>query len=77
MILQRWRKYETYRLTSLERHCPPIAERKECLVPPPPGYKPPIRWPKSRDECWYRYNIRYAFKLCISLIHMLCQAERN
>lgn len=54
---KRWRKYGTYRLTLLERHCPPIFERKECLVPPPPGYKPPIRWPKSRDECWYRYAI--------------------
>ncbi|WJX56188.1 putative methyltransferase PMT21 [Trifolium repens] len=55
---KRWRKYGTYRLTLLERHCPPISERKECLVPPPPGYKPPIRWPKSRDECWYR-NVPY------------------
>ncbi|MED6220079.1 hypothetical protein PIB30_041465 [Stylosanthes scabra] len=53
---RKWRKYGSYRLTLLERHCPPIFERKECLVPPPDGYKPPIRWPKSRDECWYRYN---------------------
>ncbi|KAK7367070.1 hypothetical protein VNO80_09078 [Phaseolus coccineus] len=55
---KRWRKYGTFRLTLLERHCPPIFERKECLVPPPDGYKPPIRWPKSRDECWYR-NVPY------------------
>ncbi len=55
---KRWRKYGSYRLTLLERHCPPIFERKECLVPPPDGYKPPIRWPKSRDECWYR-NVPY------------------
>ncbi|KAK4252654.1 hypothetical protein QN277_014399 [Acacia crassicarpa] len=55
---KRWRKYGTYRLTLLERHCPPKNERKECLVPPPDGYKPPIRWPKSRDECWYR-NVPY------------------
>ncbi|KAL5099849.1 hypothetical protein RYX36_004176 [Vicia faba] len=55
---KRWRKYGTYRLTLLERHCPPIFERKECLVPPPAGYKPPIRWPKSRDQCWYR-NVPY------------------
>ncbi|XP_028756176.1 probable methyltransferase PMT21 [Neltuma alba] len=55
---KRWRKYGTYRLTLLERHCPPKYERKECLVPPPDGYKPPIRWPKSRDECWYR-NVPY------------------
>ncbi|KAI4327972.1 hypothetical protein L6164_020374 [Bauhinia variegata] len=55
---RRWRKYGTYRLTLLERHCPPIFERKECLVPPPDGYKPPIKWPKSRDQCWYR-NVPY------------------
>jgi len=55
--LQRWKKYISRQPTLLERHCPPKAERKECLVPPPDGYKPPIRWPKSRDECWYRYNI--------------------
>ncbi|CAI8608843.1 unnamed protein product [Vicia faba] len=50
----RWKKYGSYRYIMLERHCPPIFERKKCLVPPPDGYKPPIRWPKSRDECWYR-----------------------
>ncbi|XP_020083665.1 probable methyltransferase PMT21 isoform X2 [Ananas comosus] len=42
----------------MERHCPPMTEREECLVPPPDGYKPPIRWPKSRNECWYR-NVPY------------------
>ncbi|XP_008802979.1 probable methyltransferase PMT21 isoform X4 [Phoenix dactylifera] len=55
---KRWRKYGNYRLSFMERHCPPMTERKECLVPPPDGYKPPIRWPKSRDECWYR-NVPY------------------
>ncbi|XP_019158586.1 PREDICTED: probable methyltransferase PMT21 [Ipomoea nil] len=30
----------------------------ECLVPPPDGYQPPIRWPKSKSECWYR-NVPY------------------
>ncbi|PPE01992.1 hypothetical protein GOBAR_DD00989 [Gossypium barbadense] len=55
---RRWRKYGSHRLTFLERHCPPMLERKQCLVPPPDGYKPPIRWPKSRDECWYR-NVPY------------------
>nr|CAD1845102.1 unnamed protein product [Ananas comosus var. bracteatus] len=50
----RWKKYGNYRLTYMERHCPPMTEREECLVPPPDGYKPPIRWPKSRNECWYR-----------------------
>ncbi|XAR69184.1 Sterol 24-C-methyltransferase [Bertholletia excelsa] len=55
---RRWKKYGFRRLTFLERHCPPAFERKECLVPPPDGYKPPIRWPKSRTECWYR-NVPY------------------
>ncbi|KAJ3681611.1 hypothetical protein LUZ60_014184 [Juncus effusus] len=55
---KRWRKYGNYRLTFMERHCPPVTERKDCLVPPPNGYKPPIRWPKSKNECWYR-NVPY------------------
>ncbi|KAI4303463.1 hypothetical protein MLD38_039087 [Melastoma candidum] len=55
---RRWMKYGRHRLTFLERHCPPIFDRIECLIPPPDGYKPPITWPKSRDECWYR-NVPY------------------
>ena len=51
---QRWNKYGRHRLTFMERHCPPAFDRKECLVPPPNGYKDPIRWPKSKNECWYR-----------------------
>ncbi|KAG2269714.1 hypothetical protein Bca52824_064269 [Brassica carinata] len=35
-----------------ERHCPPPERRFNCLIPPPPGYKVPIKWPKSRDEVW-------------------------
>ncbi|KAA0037599.1 putative methyltransferase PMT9 [Cucumis melo var. makuwa] len=35
-----------------ERHCPPPERRYNCLVPPPTGYKIPIRWPNSRDEVW-------------------------
>lgn len=34
-----------------ERHCP--EEPPICLVPLPPGYRSPIRWPKSRDQIWY------------------------
>ncbi|KAK4801340.1 hypothetical protein SAY86_021827 [Trapa natans] len=55
---RKWKKYGTHRLTFMERHCPPIFERKECLIPPPDGYRPSIRWPKSRDQCWYR-NVPY------------------
>ncbi|KAL9416999.1 hypothetical protein AB3S75_040067 [Citrus x aurantiifolia] len=57
---KRWKKYSAHRLTFMERHCPPVFERKECLIPPPNGYKPPIKWPKSRDECWYSFrNVPY------------------
>ncbi|XP_031266726.1 probable methyltransferase PMT21 isoform X2 [Pistacia vera] len=55
---RRWKKYGVYRLAFMERHCLPVFEKKECLIPPPDGYKPPIKWPKSRDECWYR-NVPY------------------
>ncbi|KAK7276311.1 hypothetical protein RIF29_17450 [Crotalaria pallida] len=36
-----------------ERHCPSQGNGFNCLVPPPKGYRPPIPWPKSRDEVWY------------------------
>ena len=55
---QRWKRYGVHRLSFLERHCPPVHEKSECLIPPPDGYKPPIRWPKSRDQCWYK-NVPY------------------
>ncbi|KMZ62789.1 putative methyltransferase PMT8 [Zostera marina] len=35
-----------------ERHCPLPERRYNCLIPPPPGYKVPIKWPRSRDEVW-------------------------
>ncbi|XP_057984055.1 probable methyltransferase PMT9 [Malania oleifera] len=35
-----------------ERHCPPPERRYNCLIPPPIGYKIPMRWPASRDEVW-------------------------
>ncbi|KAL8533840.1 hypothetical protein ACS0TY_010019 [Phlomoides rotata] len=54
----RWKKCSLYRLSFMERHCPPIFEKNECLVPPPDGYKSHIRWPKSKDECWYM-NVPY------------------
>ncbi|KAL3634098.1 Methyltransferase [Castilleja foliolosa] len=54
----RWRKYTVHRLSFMERHCTPVFEKKECLVPPPDGYKLPIKWPQSKNECWYR-NVPY------------------
>uniref|UniRef100_A0A0A9HK57 Methyltransferase n=1 Tax=Arundo donax TaxID=35708 RepID=A0A0A9HK57_ARUDO len=35
-----------------ERHCPPAPRRLNCRIPPPNGYRVPIRWPRSRDEVW-------------------------
>lgn len=55
---KRWSKFDKHRMAFRERHCPPRAERLQCLIPPPAGYKVPIPWPKSRDECWYR-NVPY------------------
>ncbi|MCO5586645.1 hypothetical protein L7F22_040586 [Adiantum nelumboides] len=54
----RWKKYDRHRMAFRERHCPPPSERIECLIPPPEGYKIPVRWPRSKDECWYR-NVPY------------------
>ncbi|CAK9134822.1 unnamed protein product [Ilex paraguariensis] len=36
-----------------ERHCPEKGHGLNCLVPPPKGYRPPIPWPRSRDEVWF------------------------
>eukprot|EP00249_Psilotum_nudum_P001994 c14801_g1_i3 orf=431-2257(+) len=55
---QRWWKFDRHRMAFRERHCPPPSERLKCLVPPPKGYRSPIPWPLSRDECWYR-NVPY------------------
>ncbi|KAJ7540990.1 hypothetical protein O6H91_10G039900 [Diphasiastrum complanatum] len=43
-----------------ERHCPPQQRRLNCLIPPPPNYKVPIRWPISRDQVW-RANVPHTF----------------
>ncbi|PKI72336.1 hypothetical protein CRG98_007206 [Punica granatum] len=39
-----------------ERHCPDKDKGLNCLVPSPQGYRPPIPWPRSRNEVWY-YNV--------------------
>ncbi|GAA0161768.1 methyltransferase [Lithospermum erythrorhizon] len=36
---KRWNKFSKHHLSFWERHCPPLYERKECLVPPPDGYE--------------------------------------
>ncbi|KAG5052986.1 hypothetical protein JHK87_005184 [Glycine soja] len=43
----------TQRGENFERHCPEQGKRLNCLVPRPKGYRPPIPWPRSRDEVWY------------------------
>ena len=46
-------KFERDRLIYRERHCPTAEEALKCRVPPPYGYKVPVRWPESRDSVWY------------------------
>lgn len=33
-----------------ERHCPPPEEKLKCLIPSPPGYQIPVRWPESLQK---------------------------
>lgn len=40
----------TARGERFERHCPKEGTGLNCTVPAPNGYRPPIPWPKSRDE---------------------------
>lgn len=49
----RWNAFPRDKMIFRERHCPPPNETLKCLIPPPPGYKSPVPWPASRDECWY------------------------
>ncbi|CAL1396337.1 unnamed protein product [Linum trigynum] len=52
LIYQMRLKLDLSVMEHYERHCPPAERRFNCLIPPPPGYKIPIKWPKSRDEVW-------------------------
>ncbi|PWA58507.1 S-adenosyl-L-methionine-dependent methyltransferases superfamily protein [Artemisia annua] len=36
-----------------ERHCPSKSELLHCLIPAPPKYKLPFKWPQSRDYAWF------------------------
>ncbi|CAH9117001.1 unnamed protein product [Cuscuta europaea] len=36
-----------------ERHCPTKDELLGCLIPAPPNYKKPFKWPQSRDYAWF------------------------
>ncbi|KAG8373179.1 hypothetical protein BUALT_Bualt12G0144100 [Buddleja alternifolia] len=52
LIYQTRLKLDLSVMEHYERHCPVPERRFNCLIPPPPGYKIPIKWPKSRDEVW-------------------------
>ncbi|KAK4747970.1 hypothetical protein SAY87_014556 [Trapa incisa] len=49
----RARKFDRDRLKYRERHCPTKGELLGCLIPAPPKYKTPFKWPQSRDHAWY------------------------
>ncbi|XP_075508685.1 LOW QUALITY PROTEIN: putative methyltransferase PMT18 [Primulina tabacum] len=50
---QRGRKFDRNMLKYRERHCPAKEELLRCLIPSPPNYKNPFKWPQSRDYAWY------------------------
>ncbi|EPS67860.1 hypothetical protein M569_06913, partial [Genlisea aurea] len=52
LLYQRRLKLDFSLMEHYERHCPLPERRYNCRIPPPPGYKIPIKWPKSRDEVW-------------------------
>lgn len=49
----RSRKLEKNMLIYRERHCPAKEDIPKCLIPAPPKYKNPFKWPQSRDYAWY------------------------
>ncbi|VAH17647.1 unnamed protein product [Triticum turgidum subsp. durum] len=73
---KRWRRYGNYRLSFMERHCPPPPERAVCLVPPPRGYKPPIRWPKSKDQDNHEAQVQFALERGIPAILGIISTQR-
>ncbi|WOH12710.1 hypothetical protein DCAR_0832218 [Daucus carota subsp. sativus] len=52
LIYQTRLKLDLSLMEHYERHCPNPERRFNCLIPPPPGYKVPIKWPVSRDKVW-------------------------
>ncbi|KAJ6332663.1 hypothetical protein OIU77_008678 [Salix suchowensis] len=50
---QRGRKFDRNMMKYRERHCPTKDELLLCLIPAPPKYKTPFKWPQSRDYAWY------------------------
>ncbi|KAE8660412.1 putative methyltransferase PMT8 [Hibiscus syriacus] len=52
LIYQTRLKLDLSVMEHYERHCPLPEKRYNCLIPPPPGYRVSIKWPKSRDKIW-------------------------
>ncbi|KAL8498857.1 hypothetical protein ACS0TY_021987 [Phlomoides rotata] len=50
---QRGRRFDRNMLKYRERHCPNKEELLRCLIPAPPNYKTPFKWPQSRDYAWH------------------------
>ncbi|XP_044953656.1 probable methyltransferase PMT17 [Hordeum vulgare subsp. vulgare] len=50
---KRGRLFDRDMLIYRERHCPGKDEQIRCLIPAPPKYKNPFRWPESRDFAWF------------------------
>lgn len=50
---KRGRRFPRTMLIYRERHCPGPDEQIKCLIPAPPKYKTPFKWPQSRDYAWY------------------------
>ncbi|KAK1355452.1 Methyltransferase [Heracleum sosnowskyi] len=49
----RGRKFSREMHKYRERHCPTKEEMIHCLIPAPPNYKSPFKWPESRDYAWF------------------------
>ena len=49
----RGRRFDRAMMVYRERHCPGKDEQIRCLIPAPPGYMTPFKWPKSRDYAYF------------------------
>ena len=52
-----------------ERHCPTLAEKLLCLIPPPRDYKSPVAWPESLHKVWVLFAIFCGIKCHNCLNH--------
>lgn len=50
---QRAKKFKREKFMYRERHCPQQSELLQCMIPAPPNYRNPFKWPQSRDYAWY------------------------